>query len=59
MLSEWAGLGNWPTNETRSLAIADLIWCSAGESAGLHDVDFMGAENFSEIYITLHYNYMV
>ena len=38
----------WHRNETRSSAIADLIWYSAG----LPDVVVVGAEKFSAIYIT-------
>jgi len=45
-----------PNIYTRSLAIADLIWYSVGEKAGLPDVAFVGADKFSEIYIILHYS---
>src|SRR6218665_2568628 len=42
----------WHRNEKRCLAIADLIWYSPGEQAGLPDVAFVVADKFSEIYIT-------
>jgi len=44
----------WHRNETKSLAIADWIWYSAGEEAGLPNVAFVGAEKLSVFYITLH-----
>ena len=43
----------WHRNETINnyLAIADLIWYSAGEKAALPGVAFVSAEKFSKIYI--------
>jgi len=45
----------WHRNETRSLAIADLIRYSAHEEAGLPDMAFVGTEKFLKIYIILHH----
>ena len=49
--------GFLPGNETRSLAIADLIWYDIAPVIKLVSLtDFVGAEQFLEIYTSLHAN---
>jgi len=53
-------LKNWLLRRPRGpIGLLGLVGYSDGEQAGLPDVAFVGAEKFSEIYVTLHYYHQI